>query len=64
VRQLTHAELVAAGKLGRAASGASVRRRHRRELMREIQVAYDAGALRNIDDLLKAFAQEIIRDVE
>jgi len=61
---LTREQLVANGKKGAAKAAVVVRRKHRLELMREIQAAYNAGTLRTVEELLHGFAQEILSEVE
>ena len=54
---------VAQQALNGSKSAAGHRRRYRRELMREIIAAHSNGAFTTVDELILAFAKEILDDV-
>ena len=64
MRKHTSEQATAYGKKGGAASRAGTRRKYRREMMGEIQNAYAINPQLTVTELLLAFAQEIISEVD
>ena len=50
-------------RLNGANSAAGHRRKYRRELMREVMAAHSEGTVKTLDELVLAFAKEILDDV-